>query len=51
MVPTETKLEAVVNAESVVSVALLVAVILAAVPVVLAALFGISKETKDLKVG
>jgi hypothetical protein len=51
IVPTLARLEAVVNADRVVSVALLVAVTFAAVPVVFAALLGISAETRALKVG
>ena len=50
-VPTEDRLEAVVSPDKVVKVELLVAVIFAAVPLVLAALFGISALTNDLKVG
>jgi hypothetical protein len=51
MVPTEAKLEAVVSAESVVSVALLVAVTLAAVPVVFWFSVGTSADTMARKVG
>jgi hypothetical protein len=51
MVPTEARLEAVVNAESVVRVALLVAVMFDAVPVVFWFRVGTSPATISLKDG